>query len=352
MMNIRLPPLPTIKDIIKLYNISALKNLSQNFLLDERLIDKIIKKAGVLSDKYVLEVGPGPGGLTRSIIRKNPKKLIVVEKDKRFQPILDMLADSFVSVNGEMSIIYDDIKYIKMTNMFPIEEKKDWMDESPNIHLIGNLPFNVSTYLIIQWLQQISKRDGPWSYGRTKMLLTFQKEVAERLIAKPQEDQRCRLSVMAQTWTFPVVRLIVPGKAFLPKPDVDVGVVTFVPLKTPHTKHDFHLFEKVTRHIFSFRQKYSIKCVGTLFPKYCREEYGHLVFKLSDLDPQTRPTDFTIEEIDRIVTAYKYLIEKNPNIASYEYRGSSRLLKNRYTKITSICDYIEKDETCTTKSVL
>lgn len=341
MLSVRLPPLPTIRDLIKLYNLNALKQLSQNFLLDERLITKIINKAGKLDKGYVLEVGPGPGGLTRSIIRKCPKKVIVVEKDKRFQPTLEMLADSFAAINGQMDIIYDDIRNINMTHMFPEEEKLEWTDKCPNIHLIGNLPFNVSTPLIIEWLRQISMRTGPWAYGRTKMLLTFQKEVAERLVADPCEEQRCRLSVMAQTWTTPVIRSIIPGEAFLPKPDVDVGVVTFTPLKTPKTTHDFNFFEKVTRHLFSFRQKYCIKCIATLFPLYCREEFADLVCKLADLDPMKRPMHLTITEINKIASAYKYLIEKNPEIASYVYRSSQRILQPKYTKIMSVSDYIE-----------
>ncbi|KAI4504279.1 hypothetical protein M0802_000750 [Mischocyttarus mexicanus] len=340
MLKVRLPPLPTIKDVIKLYKLSALKKLSQNFLLDEKLIDKIIKRAGDLSGSHVLEVGPGPGGLTRSIIRKIPKKLIVVEKDSRFKPILDMLAESFSYTNGQMDIIYEDIRNLNMSNMFPVEEKKEWIDKPPNIHLIGNLPFNVSTILIIEWLKRISEQSGPWSYGRTKMLLTFQKEVAERLIAKPFEEQRCRLSVMAQAWTHPNLRFIIPGKAFLPKPDVDVGVVTFEPLKFPRTKHKFEFFEKVTRTVFSTRQKYSIKCVGRLFPKYCREELADLVYKLSDLNPMTRPMELTVEDIDKIATAYKYILEKHPEINLYNYRKSHKILSQKYTKINCINECI------------
>ncbi|KAL2730239.1 hypothetical protein V1477_016050 [Vespula maculifrons] len=341
MLNIRLPPLPTIKDIIKLYKLSALKHLSQNFLLDERLIDKIIKKAGNLNGSHVVEVGPGPGGLTRSIIRKGPKKLIVVEKDRRFKPTLDMLADSFNCVHGEMDIIYDDIRNLNMNNIFPMEEKKEWIDQVPNIHLIGNLPFNVSTILIIEWLKKISEHSGPWTYGRVKMLLTFQKEVAERLVAEPCDKQRCRLSVMAQAWTQPFLCTIIPGKAFLPKPDVDVGVVTFVPLEQPRTKHEFNIFEKVTRHIFNSRQKYSIKCVGKLFPEYCRQEFSNLVYKLSDLDPTLKPTQLTVEDIDKITTAYKYVIEKHPEISMYDHRASHRIINKKYTQLISVDEIIE-----------
>lgn len=208
---VRLPPLPSIRDLLKLYHLNAVKRLSQNFLLDQNICDKIIRKLGALTNSQVLEVGPGPGPLTRSIIKRAPKRLVLVEKDHRFKPTLDMLADSFRMINGKTDILYEDIMKIKLEDMFPKEEKREWNDKPPDIYLIGNLPFNVSTSLIIKWLHAIAEHRGAWVFGRTKMLLTFQKEVAERLVAPPSGAQRCRLSVMAQAWTFPVLRLVIPG---------------------------------------------------------------------------------------------------------------------------------------------
>ena len=215
MTSLRLPPLPTVRDLVKMYRLNAVKQLSQNFLMDERMIAKMVKKAGRLKSSHVVEVGPGPGGITRAILRKMPERVIVIEKDKRFKPFLEMLTDAFASVNGKMEVIYDDIMRVNMENLFPEEEKKSWEDHCPNIHIIGNLPFNVSTPLIIKWLHAISERRGPWSMGRTRMTLTFQKEVAERLVADVTEDQRCRLSIMAQAWTHPQLQFIIPGMSFL-----------------------------------------------------------------------------------------------------------------------------------------
>lgn len=214
MTSLRLPPLPTVRDLVKLYRLNAVKQLSQNFLMDERMIAKMVKKTGRLKYSHVLEVGPGPGGITRAILRKMPKRVVVIEKDRRFKPFLEMLADAFVTVDGKMEVIYDDIMRVSMDNVFPEEEKRSWEEDCPKIHLIGNLPFNVSTPLIILWLHAISERRGPWTMGRTKMTLTFQKEVAERLVADVTEDQRCRLSVMAQAWTHPQLQFIIPGMLF------------------------------------------------------------------------------------------------------------------------------------------
>ncbi|KAB0380560.1 hypothetical protein FD755_008344 [Muntiacus reevesi] len=177
----RLPPLPTIREIIKLFRLQAVKQLSQNFLLDLRLTDKIVRKAGNLTNAYVYEVGPGPGGITRSILNAGVAELLVVEKDSRFIPGLQV--------------------------------------NPPNVHIIGNLPFSVSTPLIIKWLENVSQRNGPFAYGRTRMMLTFQKEVAERLTATTGSKQRSRLSIMAQYLCDVQHILTIPGQAFVPKPE-------------------------------------------------------------------------------------------------------------------------------------
>lgn len=272
--NLRLPPLPTIKDIIRLYKLRALRQLSQNFLLDERITDKIVRMAGNIKDHYVLEVGPGPGSITRSILRKSPRKLIVVEKDPRFLPTLEMLQDATKNhVNMEIEI--NDIRSYDFCKGFANACKMDWYHALPPIHLIGNLPFSVSTNLIIRWLHDISLKQGAWSYGRTPMTLTFQKEVAERMVAPVAHRQRCRLSVMCQMWCTVQHRFTIPGKAFVPKPDVDVGVVTLFPLKYPLVKLPFHMVEKVVGYIFHLRQKYAVRGAEKLFPEHLRESLGN-----------------------------------------------------------------------------
>lgn len=343
MASLRLPPFLTIKDIVKLYRLSAIKQLSQNFLLDDKLTNKIVKCAGKIHNSQVLEVGPGPGGITRSIIRKLPRKLIVIEKDKRFLPVLNMLKEPYCASERQMEIILDDIMNVNMEKLFD-EEKKEWFEECPNICIIGNLPFNVSTPLIIKWLHAISERKGAWANGRVKMVLTFQKEVAERLVAQVSEDQRCRLSIMAQTWTNPKLRFIIPGKAFVPKPDVDVGVVSFTPLKVPLTSHEFKFFEKINRHLFSFRQKYCKRCIKTLFPPDCQEQLSMLMCKLADVNPETRPYNLTIENIDKLASAYKYICEKHPEIEYYNYRASRKILESSYTQSVVIEDYLENND--------
>jgi dimethyladenosine transferase 1, mitochondrial len=316
----RLPPLPTIRDLIRLYKLRALKEFSQNFLMDQRLTDKIVRAAGNIENGYTLEIGPGPGSITRSIIGKYPKQLVVVEKDRRFMPSLEILAES---VKGlvHMDIVRDDILKYRCEHAFPTCEPQDWEGRRPNVHLIGNLPFAISTRLLINWLKDISLRRGAWAYGRSSLTLTFQLEVAQRIIAPMLDQQRCRLSVMSQIWTRPELRFVIPGTAFVPKPQVDVGVVTLIPLKQPLTDLPFDLIEKVTRHIFSMRQKYVQRGIANLYPEKDREDLTAETFKLAQIDPELRSFQLSNEECIRLAEAYKQILERYPTYADFNYRA-------------------------------
>lgn len=314
----RLPPMPTIRDIIKIFKLSAIKQLSQNFIMDEQLTARIVKAAGNMKDSHVLEVGPGPGSITRSIVRRGPKQLVVVEKDERFLPTMNLLKEA-VEPSMQMDIFRDDILKFRLDNIFPDSARRDWDDYRPPVHLIGNLPFAISTRLLINWLKDVSLHRGAWSYGRTPMTLTFQKEVGERIVAPPLGEQRCRLSVMSQIWTQPTFRFLILGQAFVPKPDVDVAVIRLEPLKVPLTTQPFDLVEKVVRHIFSMRQKYVRRCIATLYPKEEEIELTKETFDIADIDPQARSFQLSTEECLRLVDAYQDIITRRPELAGYNY---------------------------------
>lgn len=322
---VRLPPLPTIRDILKIYRLTALKSLSQNFLMDDRLIDRIVRSAGKIEGGHVMEVGPGPGGITRSIIRKGPKQLVVVEKDRRFMPSLELLKEA-ATIDGdfEMDIVQGDILQHPTDSHFRGLQRVEWTDPKPNIALIGNLPFAISTRLLINWLKDISLRRGIWSYGRASMTLTFQKEVAERIMAPMMNEQRCRLSVMSQTWTQPTMNFVINGKAFLPKPEVDVGVVTFLPLKHPKTEVPFDVVEKTMRHLFSMRQKYVRRGIATLYPEETREEQTEKTFDAADVDPMARSYELSNEECLRLAKVYLDFCKEQPGLYEFNFRATKR----------------------------
>ncbi|XP_023938657.1 dimethyladenosine transferase 1, mitochondrial [Bicyclus anynana] len=322
-LQVRLPPLPSIKDIIRLYKLRALRELSQNFLMEPRLIDKIVRAAGNIENNIVCEVGPGPGGITRSIIQQAPRKVILIEKDRRFIPTLELLADACRG-KVDVDIIPGDILKTNIAHYIPEDVKCEWNDPPPPINLIGNLPFSVSTILIIRWLEMISKKEGPWAFGRTRMTLTFQKEVAERMAARITDNQRCRLSVMCQNWCNVNYKFNIPGKAFLPKPEVDVGVVTLTPLKQPIINLPFKMVEKVARQIFSMRQKYSIRGCQTLFPEEIREEMALKMYKMAEIDPVTRPFQIANGEFNRLCEAYNEIIKQYPELEKYDYRAPKK----------------------------
>ncbi|XP_072397759.1 dimethyladenosine transferase 1, mitochondrial [Diabrotica undecimpunctata] len=325
--HIRLPPLPTIRDLVKLYRLRALRQLSQNFLMDERITDKIVRSAGPLTNHYVCEIGPGPGGITRSILKRNPRKLIVVEKDPRFLPTLELLQECGKDVT-DMKIEIADIRTYDLKRGFEGAPKMEWQHAPPPVHLIGNLPFSVSTNLIIRYLQSVSEKTSAWHYGRSSMTLTFQKEVGERMVAPIMDKQRCRLSVICQMWCDVQYKFTIPGKAFVPKPDVDVAVMTLVPLKYPLVKLPFKLVEKVLRNIFNMRQKYCIRGTERLFPEDKRKELGNKLLQLAEVDPTTRPFQISNEEFVRIFYAYNLLCEENPGLENYDSRApKSKLLE-------------------------
>lgn len=320
---LRLPPLPTIRDILKMYRLTALKSLSQNFLMDDRLTDRIVKSAGNIENGHVLEVGPGPGGITRSIIKRNPKQLVVVEKDARFIPSLELLKEATHNYL-EMDVIHGDILNFHTDSEFRGLAPVPWTAPKANISLIGNLPFAISTRLLINWLKDISLKRGVWAFGRASMTLTFQKEVAERITAPMLGDQRCRLSLMSQTWTKPTLNFIINGKAFLPKPEVDVGVVTFLPLKYSKTEVPFDVVEKTMRNMFSMRQKYVRRGIGTLYPEDRRDEFVERTFETANVDPLARSFELSNEECLRLAQSYHEICNEVPGVYEYNFRATKK----------------------------
>lgn len=312
----RLPPLPSAGELLRLYRLRALKRLSQNFLLDPRLCSKLVRAAGQLRGAHVVEVGPGPGNLTRAVLEQGAARVTAVEKDARFLPALQVLQE--VS-GGALEVCLGDARTFNMERVFPACDGP-WEGRPPNTHIIGNLPFSVATPLTVRWLEDISLRRNAWAAGRTRLTLTYQLEVAQRMAARPGHAQRCRLSLMCQNWCHVKHCFTIPGRAFVPPPDVSVGVVHLTPRAAPPVPLPFPLVEKVARCLFAFRQKYCSRGAGTLFPTRVRDSLADKLFKVADVDPMLRPFQLTMAEFGRLCHTYNAILDRHPTLAKYNHR--------------------------------
>lgn len=308
-----------------MYQLRAKKQLSQNFLLDMNLTRKIVRMAGPLNGGFVCEVGPGPGGITRSLLNTGASHVAVVEKDRRFMPSLKMLSEA---AEGRLSVYEGDVLNFNFEEIIPEELSTPWDSSPPNVHLVGNLPFSVSTPLLIKWLEAISMQSGPWKFGRTRLTLTFQKEVAERMVARIMTSQRCRLSIMCQYLCDVKLKFVIPGRAFVPAPEVDVGVVHIVPKIKPLIQLPFPLVEKVVRHVCHYRQKYIRRGIETLFPVH-REDLVEEMLEASGVDPQARSFMLSVPEVSHLCHAYSDICSRESGIYTYDYRSPENSAKVR-----------------------
>ncbi|XP_075410462.1 dimethyladenosine transferase 1, mitochondrial isoform X2 [Tenrec ecaudatus] len=239
---------------------------------------------------------------------------------------MNMLSDA---APGKLRIVHGDVLTYRVDRAFPESLKRPWEDDPPNFHIIGNLPFSVSTPLIIKWLREVSRQEGPFAYGRTQMTLTFQKEVAERLTATAGSKPRSRLSIMAQYLCSVQHVLTIPGQAFVPKPEVDVGLVHFTPLVRPAIQQPFDLVEKVVQHVFQFRRKYCYHGLGMLFPEDQRLERTGRLLQLADVEPTLRPWQLSLAHFRSLCDVYRGMCDGDPQLFAYNFREELKQSKSR-----------------------
>lgn len=257
----------------------AKKSLGQNFLCNESFAQRIVQTAGDLSHCVVLEVGPGLGSLTRPILKKNPAFFVCIEKDKQFAPILEELK---AFAPDKFLILWEDALKINLADLYALLPP---LYQSYKIKIISNLPYNVGTQLLIQWLSTIDNIDS--------LTLMFQKEVVERLIAKPHTKAYGRLSILAQ-WLCHITKVFdVPPKAFVPAPKVTSSVVHLVPKVVHEDYHLLPLLEKVTEAAFGKRRK---MLRSSLKPFLSDEDFQHL-----NLNPTLRAENLTVLDFLKIV---------------------------------------------------
>ena len=266
--------LPPLRDVIERHGLAAKKALGQNFLLDLNLTGKVARAAGDLSGATVIEVGPGPGGLTRALLMHNAAKVIAIERDERCLPALAEIADAYP---GQLEIISGDALATDYAAL---------ASNLADVRIVANLPYNIGTELLVKWLTV-----PDWPPFWRSMTLMFQREVAERVVAKAGDDAYGRLGVLAGWRSEARIAFDISPQAFWPPPKVTSSVVHIVPRKTPLSA-DLRKLERVTLAAFGQRRKMlrqSLKGIG-----------GEALLAKAGIDGTRRAETLSVEEFVRL----------------------------------------------------
>ena len=240
--------LPPLREVIAAHDLKAKKQLGQNFLLDLNLTAKIARQAGDLSGTDVLEIGPGPGGLTRGLLAEGARHVLAIEKDERALPALAEIAEAYP---GRLTVIHGDALQVD-----PLAHL------TPPIRIAANLPYNVGTELLVRWLTP-----PQWPPFWQSLTLMFQKEVAERIVAKPGSKAYGRLALLAQWRTDARVVMQLPPEAFVPPPKIHSAVVHLTALPEPRYPADPAVLSRVTAAAFNQRRKMLRSSLKGLHPQ-------------------------------------------------------------------------------------
>jgi 16S rRNA (adenine1518-N6/adenine1519-N6)-dimethyltransferase len=228
--------LPPLRDVIRQHALSARKSLGQNFLLDLNLTARIARAAGPLEDATIIEIGPGPGGLTRALLALGAQRVIAVERDQRALPALEEISARYP---GRLEIVCADAQHFDPRPLLGGATAK----------IVANLPYNIATALLIDWLSI-----EPWPPWYDMMVLMFQREVAERIVARANDEAYGRLAVLANWRTEPKILFDISPAAFVPQPKVTSSVVRLVPRIAPDPC-DRKALEMVAAAAFGQRRK-------------------------------------------------------------------------------------------------
>jgi len=238
--------LPPLREVIRRHDLSARKSLGQNFLLDLNLTARIARAAGSLDTHTIVEIGPGPGGLTRALLALGARRVIAIERDERALAALGEIAARYP---GRLDVVAADALVFDPRPMLNGQRAK----------IVANLPYNIATVLLTGWLGA-----EPWPPWYDAMVLMFQREVAERIVAGVDDDAYGRLAVLAGWRTEASIMFDVAPTAFVPQPKVTSSVVRFVPRQQP-APCDRRMLERVTEAAFGQRRKMlrqSLKSLG------------------------------------------------------------------------------------------
>jgi 16S rRNA (adenine1518-N6/adenine1519-N6)-dimethyltransferase len=273
----RLVDLPPLRETLAAQGLLAKKSFGQHFLLDLNLTRKIARLAGPLEGEIVIEVGPGPGGLTRALLEAGAARVIAIEKDPRFADLLQQLA---TVAEGRLTVVEADALGADEAGLIAA-------DPAAQVHVVANLPYNVGTPLLIKWLT------GPFT--PTSMTLMFQKEVAQRIVAGVGDDDYGRLAVISQACAVCRIAMTLPARAFTPPPRVESAVVRLDPRPDRPSPARRIKLQTVTRAAFGQRRKMlraSLKPIG-----------GEALCRRAEIDPAARAEEIDIEGFLRLADA-------------------------------------------------
>jgi 16S rRNA (adenine1518-N6/adenine1519-N6)-dimethyltransferase len=267
--------LPSIRETLDIFNIFTKKKLGQNFIFDLNITSKIVRLGGDIADKFIIEIGAGAGSLTRPILCAAPKKLVVIEYDKSVLPAiieLQNIAPQLLEIINADALRVDYKELLKNNNV-------------TGAKIIANLPYNVATELLFGWLETPELFDG--------FTLMFQKEVAERIVAKPHTKDYSWLAIKSQIFYDAQIEYVLPPTAFFPPPKVDSAVVCMVkrskPLYGVNELFEVKTLEKLCKASFTQRRKTIRNNLKNLMP-----HFDDVCEKIG-LNPQTRPEDIDIK---------------------------------------------------------
>jgi 16S rRNA (adenine1518-N6/adenine1519-N6)-dimethyltransferase len=270
--------LPPLREVIARHGLMAKRSLGQNFLLDLNLTRRIARAAGPLEGVTVVEIGPGPGGLTRALLLEGASKVVAIERDSRAIAALDEIAAAYP---GRLEIIEGDALAADL-----------WAHAKGSAKIVANLPYNIATVLLVRWLTET-----PWPPWFSSLTLMFQREVAERITAGPGSKDYGRLSVLCQYLCQARKLFDVNRAAFTPAPKVTSSVVQLVPIARPAPACALPLLERVTAAAFGQRRK---MLRASLRPVFADPE--STLASLA-IDPEARAEDLTVAQFAAIAVA-------------------------------------------------
>lgn len=270
--------LPPLREVIRAHDLVAKKQLGQNFLLDLNLTAKIARSAGDLTGCDVLEVGPGPGGLTRGLLAEGARHVVAVEKDARALPALAEIAAAYP---GRLTVLHGDALELDLTQHL-----------KPPVKIVANLPYNVGTELLIRWLSP-----PVWPPIWSSLTLMFQKEVAERIVARPRTEHYGRLALLAQWRCEARIVMTLPPEAFTPAPKVHSAVVQLTALPAPRFPCDFAVLQRVTAMAFNQRRKMLRASLKALRPDI------ETVLESLGIPPTARAEEISLEQFCALARA-------------------------------------------------